>query len=473
MSNRKPATLVDKLWQAHLVSELSADTSLLYIDRLLLHERSGGRMLQGVRAAGRDIFDPDLVWGTIDHIVDTNPGRTAKTKFPGGPEFINAFRQETACAGIRIFDLDHPYQGIVHVIAPELGLAQPGMTLVCGDSHTCTMGGIGALAWGIGITQGEHVLTTQTIAVNRPKQMRVRIEGVPAKCVTAKDLVLYLIRRHGARGGEGCAIEFSGSAIGAMSPEARMTLCNMAVEFGAWTGIVAPDDATIAYLRDRPYAPKGEEWHRAERWWRTLYSDDDAVFDSEIILDAAEIEPQVSWGTSSDQTIGISELIPEPDPDGDPVATGSAIKALAYAEVVPGTPIAGVPIEAAFIGSCTNSRIEDLRTAAGILAGRHVAEGVLAICVPGSTQVRLQAEAEGLDTIFRNAGFEWRESGCSLCFYAGGDNFGTARRVISSTNRNFENRQGPGVRSHLASPSTVAASAIAGKIADPRDYVAR
>lgn len=470
MVDRKPATLIDKLWKAHLVSEFGNDTSLLYIDRLFLHERSGGRMLQGVRAAGRAVYDPDLVWGTIDHIIDTDPGRTEKTKFPGGPEFISAFRDETMAAKVRTFDINSPYQGIVHVIAPELGLAQPGMTLVCGDSHTCTMGGIGALAWGIGVTQGEHVLSTQTISVKRPRQMRITVDGELARGVTAKDLVLYIIRKHGARGGNGCAVEFAGSAIQAMSVEGRMTLCNMAVEFGAWTGIVAPDEETYEFVKGRKYAPEGDNWQKAIEWWRTLHTDEGATFDSEILIEAASIEPHVTWGTSSDQSVGVSEAVPHPEKGGNPVATASAVKALAYTEMAVGEPIAGVPIEAAFIGSCTNSRIEDLRLAAEILAGRRVAPGVKAICVPGSTQVKLQAEKEGLDQIFLDAGFEWRESGCSLCFYAGGDNFGDARRVISSTNRNFENRQGPGVKSHLASPSTVAASAIAGVIADPRPY---
>jgi 3-isopropylmalate/(R)-2-methylmalate dehydratase large subunit len=461
-------TLIDKLWRAHELVALDPDTSLLHIDRLLLHERSGGRMLQGVEAAGRAVFDPSLVYGTVDHIVDTQPGRTDQTKFPGGAEFIGSFRRGMARAGIRGFDIGDPFQGIVHVIAPELGIAQPGMTVVCGDSHTCTMGGIGALAWGIGITQGEHVLSTQCLAVRRPRTMRIRFDGPLTPCVTAKDMMLFLIARYGASGGLGCAIEFAGPTIGALSCEARMTLCNMVVEFGAWTGIVAPDATTLAYLRQRPYGPRAVDWPKAVAWWRTLRSDPSATFDHEIVVDATAIEPQVSWGTSSQQSIGISGTVPSAASQDNPVAEASAAKARAYTGLSEGMRIAGLPIEAAFIGSCTNSRIEDLRTAATILRGRHVAEGVLAICVPGSTPVKRQAEAEGLDKIFADAGFQWREAGCSLCFFAGGDSFGTARRVISSTNRNFENRQGPGVRTHLASPATVAASAIAGQITDPR-----
>ncbi|MBV9993760.1 MAG: 3-isopropylmalate dehydratase large subunit [Caulobacteraceae bacterium] len=471
MPRAQPLTLVEKIWNAHAVAELGDATTLLHIDRLFLHERSGGRMLQGVAAAGRKVFDPSLVFGTLDHIIDTDPGRTDKTKFPGGPEFIRTFRDGAAAAGVRVFDIGDPSQGIVHVIAPELGVAQPGLTLVCGDSHTCTVGGLGALAWGIGVTEGEHVLSTQCLAARKPTLLRVRFEGRLGPCVTAKDLILRLIGAHGARGGAGAALEFAGSAVRGLSCAARMTLCNMAVEFGAWTGIVAPDDVTIEFVHGRRFAPKGLDWDAALAWWRTLRSDDEAAFDREIVVDAPAIEPQVTWGTSSEQSVGVGEPVPSPADLADPVARASAEKALRYTEATPARPLLGLPIGAAFIGSCTNSRIEDLRAAAAILEGRKVAAGVTAICVPGSTAVKRQAEAEGLDQIFKEAGFQWREAGCSLCFYAGGDSFGPARRVITSTNRNFENRQGPGVRSHLASPLTVAASAVAGAIADPRRYV--
>ncbi len=430
-------------------------------------------MLQGLAEAGRKVFDPAMVLGTLDHIIDTNPGRTDATKFPGGAEFIAAFRDGARAAGIRVFDLDDPAQGIAHVIAPELGSAQPGLTMVCGDSHTCTLGGMGALAWGIGVTQGEHALATQCLPAGRPKQMRVRFDGALADGVTAKDMVLHLIRTHGARGGDGCALEYAGSAVEAMSCAGRMTLCNMAVEFGAWTGIVAPDETTIAYLAGRPYAPQRADWDAAVAWWRTLRSDGDARFDREIVINAAGLSPSVTWGTSSEQTVGVDEPVPAPGGFADAVARASAEKALAYTGAEPGRPLAGLSIDAAFIGSCANSRIEDLRDAARVLAGRKVAAGVTAICVPGSTPVKRQAEAEGLDRIFKAAGFQWREAGCSLCFYNGGDSFGSARRVISSTNRNFENRQGPGVRTHLASPLTVAASAVAGAIADPRALLRR
>lgn len=464
-------TLVDKLWQAHKVDELEGGVDLLHIDRLVLHERSGGRMMDGVVQAGRKAYDSESVFATIDHIVDTDPGRTDKTKFPGGEEFIRFFRDNAKSLGIEIFDIDNPRQGIVHVMAPELGVAQPGLTMVCGDSHTCTLGGIGALAWGIGVTQGEHSLSTHCLPVKRPKQMRINIEGEIQQGVFSKDIILYLIGLKGAMGGKGHAIEFAGSAVQAMSPEARMTMCNMAVEFGAWTGIVAPDEKVFDYIRDKEYSPKGESWDEAVAYWETLKSDDDAVFDTEFTVDISELRPQVTWGTSSEHVVGIDGIVPDPVLEQEPVRRGSMEKAQDYMGMTPGTTLAGVPIEAAFIGSCTNSRIEDLRTAAKVLEGKKVADGIKALCVPGSTAVKRQAETEGLDEIFRGAGFEWRESGCSLCFFAGGENFGDAKRVISTTNRNFQNRQGPGVQSHLASPATVAASAVAGCIADPSEMV--
>jgi 3-isopropylmalate/(R)-2-methylmalate dehydratase large subunit len=468
MVEAEARNVIEKLWSMHEVAELGDNTSLLHIDRLFLHERSGGRMLQGVADAGRPVFDPTMVYGTMDHIIDTDPGRTDRTKFAGGAEFIATFREGVKRAGIRIFDIGDPSQGIVHVMAPGLGLALPGMTLVCGDSHTCTIGGIGALAWGIGVTQGEHVLSTQCLPVKRPGTMRVRFEGRLSPAVTAKDMILFLIRTYTATGGRGCAIEFGGSAVRSLGCDARMTLCNMAVEFGAWTGIVPPDEVTFAYLHDRAFSPKGALWEAALASWRELRSDDGAAFDHEISVEAGRVAPQITWGTSSDQTIGVDECVPDPATLADPALRKSAEKALRYTGVEPGKPLAGIPIDAAFIGSCTNSRIEDLRAVAHLLKGRKVAAGVKAICVPGSTPVKRQAEAEGLHRVLMEAGFEWRESGCSLCVYVGGDSFGAARRVVSSTNRNFENRQGPGVQSHLASPLTVAASAVAGRIADPR-----
>jgi 3-isopropylmalate/(R)-2-methylmalate dehydratase large subunit len=463
-----PATLVQKIWARHAVCELDAETSLLFIDRIFLHDRTGGRMLKGLQDKGRSVANRDLVFGTLDHVIDTDPGRTDRTKMPGGTEFIGLFRERMQAVGIPIFDLGDERQGIVHVVAPELGIALPGITFICGDSHTCTIGGVGALAWGVGISQGELALATQTLPMKRPKMMRVRCEGALGAGVSAKDLICFLIGRHTAAGASGCALEFAGAAVAALSIEARMTLCNMAVEFAAVTGIVGADDVTFQFLNGRPFAPSGADWDRAEAHWRSLATDADAVFDREIVVDCSEIAPQVTWGTSPQHVLPIEGRIPDPATEQDVNLRAGMTKALAYADLAPGTPIAGVPIEAAFIGSCTNSRIEDLRTAAAVLNGRKIAAGIKAICVPGAMQVKRQAEAEGLDRIFLAAGFEWREPGCSLCFFGNGDNFGGARRVITSTNRNFENRQGPGVRSHLASPATVAASAIAGRIADPR-----
>jgi 3-isopropylmalate/(R)-2-methylmalate dehydratase large subunit len=469
MSVAAPRTLADKIWQAHVVAELDARTSLLHVDRLFMHDRTGGRMLKGVRDAGRRIHSPGLVFGTFDHVVDTFEGRGDRAaKIKGGVEFIHAFKDEAARAGLPLIGLDDPSQGIVHVIAPELGVAVPGATIACGDSHTCTLGGMGALAWGIGVTDGEHVLSTQTMRQARRRNMRVRFDGRMGEGVSAKDLVLALIGRHGAAGGAGHVVEFAGPAVRALGVAGRLTLCNMAVEFGAWTGIVGPDETTFDYLFGRPFAPSGRDWEAAVAHWRGLASDNEAVFDTEYVLDASAIAPQVTWGTSPQHVVGVDGRVPDPAWTEDGSARASMEKALAYAGLTPGQPLDAVKIGAAFIGSCTNARIEDLRAAAAILQGRKVAPGVTALCVPGSTPVKRAAEAEGLDRIFRAAGFEWREAGCSLCFYGGGDSFGAARRVISSTNRNFEGRQGPGVRTHLASPATVAASAIAGHIADPR-----
>ncbi len=456
-----PATLVEKIWRQHRIGEWDKGSDILRLDRIVVHERSGGISLKRLYEQGRTLPYPELVFGTIDHVIDTDPGRTDATKFPGGQDFIHTFRDYAFRHGIRVFDIGDPRQGIVHVMSPEQGIALPGCTLVCGDSHTCTIGGLGALAWGIGSTEGEDALATQSLVVKRPKLMRISIEGMLGPSVTAKDIILSIIGRYGTAGGAGFAIEFSGSAVRALSVEARLTLCNMAVELAAWTGIVAPDDSTFDYVYGRPFAPTANLWDEALAHWRMLPTEPGARFDSELSFDAGEICPQVTWGTSPQQVVAVSDVVPEPH-------EAMSRNALAYMDLVPGTPLEGISIDAAFIGSCTNSRIRDLREAASIVRGRTVAAHVKAICVPGSTQVKEAAEREGLDKVFKDAGFEWREAGCSLCFWVGGDTFGSARRVISSTNRNFEGRQGPGVRSHLASPATVAASALMGAIADPR-----
>lgn len=462
-----PRTLATKIWDQHVVKQIDEATALLHIDRVFLHERAAG-ILAGAEKEGVRIANPALLCATMDHVIDTDPERTDATKIPRGTEYIRALRGIAAKHGLRLFDLGDPRQGIAHVVAAEQGFALPGATLVCADSHTCTLGGLGLLAWGVGISDIQHALATQCMRRRRPRQMRVRLDGPLAPGVFAKDLILQIIARFGANGGNASVVEFAGTGIQSLPIEARLTLCNMAVEFGAWTAIVAPDDATLEYFHDRPFAPKDRLWDLAVAHWKQLRTDDDAQFDQELTLSSREIAPTVTWGTSPQHAVPIDAVVPDPACEGNPAVRSSISHALEYMDLRAGTAMQSIPIEAAFIGSCTNSRISDLRAAAEILKGRKVAPGVLALCVPGSTQVRLQAEAEGLDKVFREAGFQWRQAGCSLCFFADGDSFGSARRTISSTNRNFPGRQGPGVRTHLASPATVAASAINGKISDPR-----
>ena len=463
-----PLTIIEKIWNEHQIADLGDGTCLIYIDRVFLHERTGSVALKGLEAAGRKVRNPEQAFCTMDHIVDTFPGRSDETTMPGGGDFIRTTREAATAAGINLFDLGDPRQGIAHVISPEQGIALPGVTLVCPDSHTGTLGGLGALAWGIGSTEAEHALATKTLVVKKPKTMRVNFEGTLPTGITAKDMILKLIGEHTASGGVGYAIEFAGEAVRALPVEARLTLCNMTVEFGAWSGLVAPDDTTIDYVRGRPYAPSDNQWDQAVAHWRTLHTDDGATFDKEITIRCDEIVPQVSWGTSPMHETGIDGIVPDPAAESDPAQRQAIERALEYMDLQPGTPLEGVEIDAAFIGSCTNSRLSDLRAAAAILKGNKVADGVKAICVPGSGLVKQAAEAEGIDQVFTDAGFEWRESGCSMCFFAGGESFGLEERVVSSTNRNFENRQGPRTRTHLASPTTVAASAIAGRLADVR-----
>jgi 3-isopropylmalate/(R)-2-methylmalate dehydratase large subunit len=461
-------SLFEKLWRQHLVAELEEGDSLIHIDRVFLHERTGGVALQALAEAGHTVRNPQLAFATLDHIVDTFPGRNDNTLMPGGEAFIRITREQTAKSGIQLFDLGDARQGIVHVVSPEQGIVLPGATVVCPDSHTCTQGALGALAWGIGSSEAEHALATQTLRVVKPKSMRVTFDGELPPCVGAKDMILALIARDTASGARGSVVEFTGEAVQRLSVEARMTLCNMAVEFSAFTGLIAPDQATLDYVQGRPFAPKGEAWERAATAWRELRSDADASFDFETRLEVSTLSPMLTWGTSPQHAIGVGERVPDPATVADRATRLAMDKALAYMDLQPGQPLAGTPIDAAFIGSCTNSRLSDLRAAATVLRGRKVAAGVKAICVPGSTQVKRAAEAEGLHQVFLAAGFEWRESGCSMCFFAGGESFGFQQRVVSTTNRNFESRQGPQTRTHLASPVTVAASAIAGCIADPR-----
>ncbi|MEM7569819.1 MAG: 3-isopropylmalate dehydratase large subunit [Pseudomonadota bacterium] len=461
-------TIFDILWRDHEVSQMPDGSSLLYIDRVFLHERTGGIALKSLEEAGRSVRRPGSVFCTIDHIVDTTPGRSDKTQMPGGTAFITTTREMAHKAGINFFDIGDPRQGIVHVVSPEQGIALPGLTLVCPDSHTCTLGGLGAFAWGIGSTDGEHALATSTLRIQRPKTMQVWLDGALQPGVTAKDIILALIGQHTAAGASGFMVEFAGPAAKALPVESRLTLCNMAVEFSAFTGLVAPDETVFEYVAGRPFAPKGEAFDAAIAYWRTLQSSADAVFDKRITLDVSQLSPQVTWGTSPGHSGAVDGRVPNPAQVDDPTTRSSMERALEYMDLKPGDSVEGLPIDAAFIGSCTNSRLPDLRRAAAFLKGRKVADGVNAICVPGSSQVKAAAEAEGLDKIFKDAGFSWRESGCSMCFYAGGESFGHRQRVITSTNRNFESRQGPETRSHLGSPETVAASAVCGKITDVR-----
>ena len=459
-------TIFDKLWQTHRVQRLSDRTDLLYIDRIFLHERTGSIALRSLAQSGHVVRRPNSVFATMDHIVDTAPGREGRARIPNGEDFILATRDAAIAAGITLFDIGDPRQGIVHVVSAESGIALPGLTLVCPDSHTSTIGGLGALAWGIGSTEAEHALATATLAVRRPPQMRVSFDGLLHKGVTAKDLILYLIGRYSASGGLGHALEFAGPTVGRMPVEGRFTLCNMAVEFGAWTGIVAPDEVTIDYVEGRPFAPKGATLDAAVADWRKLASDDNATFDREIVVDAGCVGPQITWGTSPQQVVSLGDAVPSPENAPDRHSQEAMERALQYMGLCAGQKLRTLPIAGAFIGSCTNARLSDLRDAASVLDGRKVAPGVQAICVPGSSAVKRAAEMEGLDKIFRRAGFEWHQSGCALCFYAGGSGFKSGDRIVSSTNRNFEGRQGPGTRTHLASPSTVAASAVLGRIGD-------
>jgi len=455
----------DRLWDLHEIRDLGAGRSLLAIDRIFLHERTGSVALEELARRGRSVRAPARTFCTMDHIVDTLPGRGDVTRVPGGTAFILATRRAAQAAGLRTFDLGDPQQGIVHVIAPELGLVLPGASVACPDSHTATQGALGALAFGIGSSEAEHALATGTLRVRRPAALRIRIDGRTAAPVTAKDLALALIARLGAAGAAGRAIEYCGSAIAALSMEARMTLCNLSAELSAVTAVIAPDDTTFEYVAARPLAPRGALWEQALQHWRLL-SGEDAGSPADIVFDAAQLAPMVTWGTSPAQAVPVDGAVPEPA--GDAAARGAHARAIAYMGLAPGTALGDLPIDGAFIGSCTNGRLSDLRDAARVLEGRRVAPGVRAICVPGSTEVKHAAEAEGLDRIFVAAGFEWRESGCSMCFYAGGESFGPRQRVVSSTNRNFESRQGPETRTHLASPATVAASAVLGRIADVR-----
>lgn len=456
------ATLFDKLWELHRVGDAGDGDDLIAIDRLLLHERTGGVALKSLAANGHPVRDPARVFSIMDHIVSFRHGRGRnEARSPGGEAFILETREMAGKAGIHLIDTDHPAQGIVHVVAPELGIALPGLTLVCPDSHTCSLGALGALAWGIGSSDAEHAMATGTLRATKPRQMLIRVSGKLAPGVSAKDLALYIISKHGAGGGKRCAIEYAGEAISALDIEGRLTLCNMAVEFAAFTALIAPDAKTIAHVGGRAFSPEAGQADAARAHWETLRTDEGAVFDEVIEIDAGRVQPQVSWGTSPEHTLALNDAIP----------AGASARALDYMGLKAGDSVQGLAIGGAFIGSCTNGRLSDLKAAAEILKGRRVAPGVRAVCVPGSQGVSREAEALGIDRIFREAGFEWGAPGCAMCFYAGGETFPPGTRVMSSTNRNFEGRQGPGVRTHLASPAVVAASAVAGRICAPTDIL--
>ena len=459
-------TLLAKIWDQHVIAPMSEDTDLLHVDRHLLHDLGGSRGLLDLKSRGLTVHNPELTFATPDHAISTARGRIGTSKI--GQDLLAALRVETTTSGIQMFDIDQPGQGIVHVIGPELGLSLPGCVIVCGDSHTCTHGGLGALAFGIGSSELTHVLATQALIQRRPKTMHVRFEGRLQRGVTAKDLILALIGHVGAAGGTGYAVEYAGSAIRDMSIEGRLTICNLSIELGAKMGLVAPDEKTFEFLRGRPYAPQGEMWEQAVNAWRRLPSDADAVFDKEVVIDVEKIIPQVTWGISPEHVIGVDDNIPDPQAIADPARRAAVETALDYMGLKAGAPIAGTPVDWVFIGSCTNSRLSDLRAAAEIARGRKVAPGVRAWVVPGSETVKREAVAEGLDKVFVDAGFEWREPGCSMCLAANGETVGPGQRSVSTSNRNFVGRQGPRARTHLASPASAAAAAIAGVITDVR-----
>ena len=461
-------TLAEKVWDAHVVRRAPGEPDLLYIDLHLVHEVTSPQAFDGLRLSGRPVRRPDLTLATEDHNVPTTD-IDRPIADPVSRTQVETLRRNCAEFGVRLHPMGDVEQGIVHVVGPQLGLTQPGMTIVCGDSHTSTHGAFGALAFGIGTSEVEHVLATQTLPLKPFRTMAVTVNGVLPRGVTAKDLVLAVIARIGTGGGQGHVIEYRGEAIRALSMEGRMTVCNMSIEAGARAGMVAPDDTTFDYLRGRPHAPSGAEWDRAIDYWRTLATDEDAVFDREVVVDAAELTPFVTWGTNPGQGAPLSSAVPDPASYVDETERAAAERALEYMGLAPGTPLREIAVDTVFLGSCTNGRIEDLRAAADIVRGHQVAPGVRMLVVPGSVRVRLQAEAEGLDKVFTAAGAEWRHAGCSMCLGMNPDQLAPGERSASTSNRNFEGRQGKGGRTHLVSPQVAAATALAGRLAAPAD----
>jgi 3-isopropylmalate/(R)-2-methylmalate dehydratase large subunit len=464
-------TLAEKVWDAHVVRRVEGEPDLIYIDLHLTHEVTSPQAYDGLRAAGRGVRRTDLTLATEDHNVPTT-NIDKPIADPVSAAQVSALRVNSEAFGVTNYELGNIEQGIVHVIGPQLGLTQPGMTVVCGDSHTATHGAFGALAFGIGTSEVEHVLATQTLPLKPFKTMSVTINGDLPDGVTAKDVILTIIAKIGTGGGQGHVIEYRGNAIRKLSMESRMTICNMSIEAGARAGMIAPDDTTFAYLEGKPHAPKGEQWDEAVAYWRSLATDADATFDKEVVIEASELSPFVTWGTNPGQGVPLSASVPSVDDFTDEVDRAAAERALEYMDLTPGTPMRDIAIDTVFIGSCTNGRIEDIRTVTEILKGRKVADSVRMLVVPGSARVRLAAEAEGLDKIVTEAGAEWRNAGCSMCMGMNPDYLNPGERSASTSNRNFEGRQGPGARTHLVSPAVAAATAVVGTLASPADLPA-
>ncbi len=463
-----PRTLFDKIWDAHLVKEVEDGTAIIYIDRHLVHEVTSPQAFEGLRMAGRKVRSPERTLAVPDHNVPTTADRLTVIEDEEGRLQLETLKKNVADFGVPYIPIEDIRQGIVHIIGPEQGLTQPGMTVVCGDSHTATHGAFGALAFGIGTSEVEHVLATQTLPMKRPANMRVTVEGALKNGVTAKDLILAIIGEIGTAGGTGHVIEYAGQAVRDLSMESRMTVCNMSIEAGARAGLIAPDETTFEYVKGRPMAPKGGQWEQAVAYWQSLPSDEGATYDKEVTINASDIVPQVTWGTSPEDVAPINGKVPDPADAKDEAKKVAMERALDYMGLKPGMAIEQIKVDRVFIGSCTNARIEDLRSAAAITKDRKVADGVIALVVPGSGLVKQQAEEEGLDQIFLEAGWEWREPGCSMCLGMNPDKVGAGERCASTSNRNFEGRQGTGARTHLVSPAMAAAAAVTGHLTDVR-----
>jgi 3-isopropylmalate/(R)-2-methylmalate dehydratase large subunit len=468
MAETRPRTLFDKIWDSHVVERLQDGTCLLYIDRHLVHEVTSPQAFEGLRMAGRGVRRPDATFAVADHNVPTSD-RSAGIAEPESRIQVETLEKNVAEFGVPYFPLQDARQGIVHIVGPEQGISQPGMTIVCGDSHTSTHGALGALAFGIGTSEVEHVLATQTLLQKPAKNMLVRVDGtLPLGC-TAKDIILAIIGRIGTAGGTGHVIEFAGDAIRALGMAGRMTICNMSIEAGARAGLIAPDETTFAYIKGRPFAPEGEAWERALTWWKSLPSDPGAAYDTTVVINAAEMVPLVTWGTSPEDVVPVTGVVPDPANEPTEARRAAKQRMVEYMGLTPGQQMQDLAVDVVFIGSCTNGRIEDIRAAAAVAKGRKVAPGVRAMVVPGSGLVKEAAEAEGLDKVLSEAGFEWREAGCSMCLGMNPDQLKPGQRCASTSNRNFEGRQGPGGRTHLMSPAMAAAAAITGRLADVRD----